>query len=62
MKILIAIIDTAVLLMIVVWLYLKYSLRTMVKWEDELVAEQKAANNIPIYYDDHDVSGLIDED
>ena len=62
MKILIAIIDTAVLLMIVVWLYLKYSLRAMVKWEDELVAEQKAAKNIPIYYDDHDVSGLIDED
>ena len=62
MKILITILDAAVLLMIAARLYFKYSMRCMVKWEDDLIAEQKAARNIPIYYDDHDVSGLIDED
>ena len=73
MKILSTILDAAALIMIALMLYSKFSIRNMVKWENELIAEQKAARNdsgqlksseedIPIYYDDHDVSGLIDED
>ena len=73
MKILIAIIDVAALILVSMALYFKFSIRNMAQWESELIAEQKAARNdpgfseiskekAPIYYDDHDVSGLLEED
>lgn len=73
MKIVCTIFVAAVFMLIAAQLYIKYSIKNMVKWEDELISEQKASRNdspllepskkyTRIYYDDHDVSGLIDED